>query len=186
MSLSDVKEQLLAKPKLALTSAAQTLEHCQANLTSLQSSLQASLAEGRDKLERHLTTLGEPGSPSTSASRLAALLSPQRFSGALAPAGSEDLAPSASSSPPADAMGPWSLLAPLRGREAAAIEALATEDEAEDGEGAEEPSTTGHGWGPFQVRQEWGALWLGCCWTWRSAFAAECCCLLHYMLHAAA
>lgn len=155
MSLSEVKEQLLAKPKLALTSAAQTLEQCQANLASLQTSLSQSLQEGRTQLERHLSTLGEPGSPSTSSSRLAALLSPPRLSLPGALAGAEDMAPAAAGSPPADAMGPWSLLpGPLRGRDAAAIEALQTEDEAEarggSGSEVEEPSTSGRGWGPFQ------------------------------------
>jgi hypothetical protein len=59
-------------------------------------------------------------------------------------AGMEDQATSA------DGMMPWSLLpAPMRGREAAAIEALVTEDE-QEGEDAE-ASTSGRAWGPFQV-----------------------------------
>jgi hypothetical protein len=150
LSLQEVKDQLLQKPKIALNTAAQTLENCQQNLqtlqTSLQTSLQQGLAEGRSTLEKHLSTLGEPGSPSSTANPLAALLSLQRVgsSGALQPAGMEDQATSA------DGMMPWSLLpAPMRGREAAAIEALVTEDE-QEGEDAE-ASTSGRAWGPFQV-----------------------------------
>lgn len=169
MTLAEVKDQLLAKPKQAAAAAAATLENCQANLASLQTSLsqslQQSLAEGRQQLERQLATLGEPGSPSSSASRLAALLSPQRLgslaaagNGMLQPVGTEDQAAAASDSPPADALGPWSLLAaPLRGREAAAIEALATESEQEE-EDKGEPSSSGRGWGPFQVRRH-----ISCC-----------------------
>lgn len=179
MTLEEVKEQLLAKPKQAAAAAAATLENCQANLASLQTSLsqslERSLAEGRGQLERRLSTLGEPGSPSSSASRLAALLSPQRLgslaaggSGMLQPVGTEDQAASASDSPPADALGPWSLLAaPLRGREAATIEALATESEQEE-EDKGEPSTSGRGWGPFQVRVE---LWQGVALLWHAVFA---------------
>jgi hypothetical protein len=148
LSLQEVKDQLLQKPKIALNTAAQTLENCQQNLQSLQTTLQQGLAEGRSTLEKHLSTLGEPGSPSSTANPLAALLSLQRVgsSGALQPAGMEDQATSA------DGMLPWSLLpAPMRGREAAAIEALVTEDE-QEGEDAE-ASTSGRAWGPFQVSQ---------------------------------
>lgn len=153
MSLQEVKEQLLQRPKAALRDAAATLETCQANLatlhTSLSQSLQTSLAEGRSTLERHLSTVGEPGSPSTSASRLAALISPQRLAGLQGQGGGA--ADGDDDGSGAD-LPPWSLMpAPMRGREAAAIEALVTEDE-QDGE-EEEASTSGRsGWGPFQVR----------------------------------
>lgn len=157
MSLQEVKDQLLLKPKIALDTAAQTLGNCQQNLqslqTTLQTSLQQGLAEGRSTLEKHLSTLEKPGSPGSTANPLAALLSMQRVgsSGALQTAGGVDDATAA-----ADGMLPWSLLAaPMRGREAAAIEALVIEDEHE-GEGEEEPeaSTSGRSWGPFQVRAE--------------------------------
>ena len=180
MTLAEVKEQLLAKPKQAAAAAAATLENCQANLASLQTSLsqslQQSLTEGRQQLERQLATLGEPGSPSSSASRLAALLSPQRLgslaaagNGMLQPVGTEDQAAAASDSPPADGLGPWSLLAaPMRGREAAAIEALVTESEQEE-EDKGEPSTSGRGWGPFQVRSR-----VSCC-TAGAGLLLSCC-----------
>lgn len=148
MSLEEVKEQLLQKPKLALNTAAQTLGNCQQNLQTLQSNLQQSLAEGRSTLERRLSTLGEPGSPSSSGSRLAALLSPQRLSSSGSSAALQ-AAEGDEQQQQADAMPPWSLLpAPLRGREAAAIEALVTEDEQE--EDKVEASSSGRGWGPFQ------------------------------------
>jgi len=50
----------------------------------------------------------------------------------------------------AQVVSPASGPAPLRGREAAAIEALATESEQEDED--KEASSSGRGWGPFQVR----------------------------------
>lgn len=157
MSLSDVKEQLLQKPKEALSNAAATLGTCQANLTSLSQSLQSSLAEGRSNLERHLSTLGEPGSPSSASSRLAALLSPPRLSG-LAGSGAADSGSGGEEQQGGEGLPPWSLLpAPMRGREAAAIEALVTEDE-QDGQQEEEGS--GRGWGPFQVRLACSIDWV--------------------------
>lgn len=147
MSLQEVKEQLLQKRREALSNAAATLGTCQANLSSLSQTLQSSLAEGRSNLERHLSTLGEPGSPASASSRLAALLSPPRLSGLAGSGGSGD-GSGGEEQQSGEALPPWSLLpAPMRGREAAAIEALVTEDE-QDGQQEEEP---GRGWGPFQV-----------------------------------
>lgn len=148
MSLTEVKDQLLQKPKLALNTAAQTLENCQQNLQSLQTNLQQSLADGRTTLGRHLSTLGEPGSPGTSSGRLAALLSPTRLSssGGASPT-------SHSGDEQGDVSGPWALLAgPLRGRDAAAVEALVTEDEEGEGEDEAEGSGRRRNWGPFQRR----------------------------------
>lgn len=156
MSLAEVKEQLLQKPKEALSNAAATLGTCQANLSSLSQSLQSSLAEGRSNLERHLSTLGEPGSPSSASSRLAALLSTQRLPG-LSGGVAADGGSTGEEQQGGEALPPWSLLpAPMRGREAAAIEALVTEDE-QDGQQEEELSG-GRGWGPFQVRLGIGPL----------------------------
>jgi digalactosyldiacylglycerol synthase len=146
MSLTDMREQLLQKPKLALNTAAQTLENCQQNLQVLQTNLQQSIAEGRSSLERRLATLGEPGSPSTSASRLAALLTTPRLSPNSSSA-AEQAVSGGDQQQQENTMPSWSLLpVTLRGREAAAIETLEEGDE----EDAEEPSTSGRVWGPFQ------------------------------------
>eukprot|EP00887_Chlorella_sp_A99_P006969 scaffold2.g6969.t1 len=165
ISLASVKDQLLQKPRDALSSAQTTLENCQQNLQSLHSSLQASLAERCVTLERTLAqSLGEPGSPSTSSTRLAALLSPISpprgggSSGALAtagdggeaaPAAAQALAAPALAAPPpaeqqqqqgqqeVDILSPWAVLPGyMRARETAAIEALTAETEGEsEGEG---------------------------------------------------
>lgn len=152
--LSSVKEHLLARPRDALSSAQATLGHCHQNLRALHTNLQASLAEGRSSLERTLASLGEPGSPSSSGSRLAALLSPVRNSGSGC---SVQRAADVNAIPqeldqPSDPLAPWAVLPGyMRARETAAIEALSA---SEDEETAEElPSTSGQRWGPFQQQQ---------------------------------
>lgn len=78
MRLERVASQIMEKPKEALTSAQATLSTCQQNFQALQLTLQQSFVEGRAVVEQRIQTLGEPGSPSSSGNRLAALLAPSQ------------------------------------------------------------------------------------------------------------
>lgn len=64
----------MEKPKEAFCSAQQTLNTCHQNLQALHFTLHQSFVEGKAAVEQRLQSLGEPGSPSSSSNRLAALL----------------------------------------------------------------------------------------------------------------
>lgn len=125
--------QLMEKPREALSSAQQTLSTCQQNLQTLQLTLQQSFVDGRAAMEEKLQALGEPGLPSTSGNRLAALLAPSRRGGGPGSGDGQGL--------------PAYLQALMR---RGSMEELP----AEDSSGEDSPGPLSKPWGPFQQQAQ--------------------------------
>lgn len=152
--------QLLERPREALSTAQQTLTTCQQNLQTLHLTLQQSLSEGKTTLEQQVQALGEPGSPSSSGNRLAALLAPSRL-GRKQPANSAEATPSTAAADRGGSGGqggtsfstgpvvPAYLQTP---EGSAAVEAPHAGGGAAKDEREADAGGGGHTWGPFQLQ----------------------------------
>lgn len=141
VSLERVASQLLVKPKEALETAQQTLNQCQQNLQTLQLTLQQSFSEGKTTLESRLQALGEPGSPSSSGSRLGDLLSA---------ASAKNLQQVAAAAVAQVQQQEQQVANYMASGEVSTIEPVPTTDDDEPDN--DFPETSGRFWGPFQVR----------------------------------